>query len=348
MLSLAESLYHQLYQRRRRRFAGEPPARIEGCKVISVGNITTGGTGKTPMAQWLARRLQERGARVAVAARGYGGSLSRAGAVVSDDRTIFLDARQAGDEPLLHARALSGVPVVIGRDRVAAARRAVREFGANVVVLDDGFQYWSLARDLDIVLLDARRPLDNGHLLPRGRLREPPSALRRAQAIVLTRADRASEKQRGAARAQIARWTSAPICEACHAPAALRDEATGRTIALDTLRGARVCALSALADNGAFAATLRELGACVALHVARRDHHSWRASELQRAARRALAINAAAVVTTQKDAVKMEAAWPHAASGAPLWSLAIELDITGGGDELRALIERMLFGAGPQ
>ncbi len=342
MLSLAERVYYQLYQRQRRRFASLPPTHIAGCKIISVGNITTGGTGKTPMVQWLARHLQQRGARVAVVARGYGGSLSRAGAVVSDGRQVFLNAREAGDEPLLHARALPGVPVVIGRDRVTAARRAVQQFGANVVVLDDGFQYWSLHRDLDIVLLDARRPLHNGRLLPRGHLRELPAELRRAHALVLTRADRAREEQRSASRRHLARWTSAPIFEACHAPTALRDEKTGRDMTLETLHDARVCALSALANNAAFPATLRELGASVMEHVARRDHHAWRAGELQSVARRASAAGATAVVTTQKDAVKIEGAWP---GPPPLWSLAIELRLSAGEDELRALIEKRIFEA---
>lgn len=342
MLSLAERVYYQLYQRQRRRFASLPPTRIAGCKIVSVGNITTGGTGKTPMVQWLARHMQGRGARVAVVARGYGGSLSQAGAVVSDGRQILLDAREAGDEPLLHARSLPGVPVVIGRDRVAAARRAAQEFGANVLVLDDGFQYWSLGRDLDIVLLDARRPLHNGRLLPRGRLREPPSELSRAHALVLTRADRANDEQRSAARRQLARWTSAPIYEACHAPTTLRDEKTRRDVPLDALRDARVCALSALADNAAFAATLRGLGASVVEHLARRDHHPWRTGELQNAANRALSAGAAAVVTTQKDAVKIEVAWPQPPP-VPLWSLAIEIQMSAGEDDLRALIERRIF-----
>ena len=380
MLFPIETAYRFVMQRRRQQFA-IAPVRVEGCTIVSVGNLTTGGTGKTPCVQWIARHFQNGGARVAIVARGYGGTMSSQGAIVSDGTTIFQDAREVGDEPLLHARALSDVAVVIGRDRIEAARRAVRECGAEVIVLDDGFQYWSLARDCDLVLLDARRPFGNGHLLPRGRLREEAAALGRASAIGLTRADAATTDQLAATRAQVRTQSDAPIFEARHAPAELRREfgprenatdgssitdeartdeaANGETInsettngeatkagdewrfasrrSLESLRGARVVALSALADNANFQRTLIDLGACVASHVARRDHHAWREWEMRRAARLAQE-NDALLITTEKDAVKMQAFDLPVA----LWSLVIALQITRGEDDLRALLDHAI------
>jgi len=319
-LTLPEAIYYYFYRRRRHAArAGSTPA---PCPIVSVGNITTGGTGKTPAVQWVARLLQQQGAHVAVVARGYGGSLSQAGAVVSDGETVFLDAAAAGDEPLLHARSLPGTAVLIGRDRAVAVQRAAREFGAEIVVLDDAFQYWSLPRDFDLVLMDARRPLGNGRLLPRGRLREPPSCLERADAVLLTRANLASAAQRNHARAAIARYTIAPIFESSHEPIELRDEANEQALALETLKALPVGAVSALADNAHFGSTLGGCGARVVSHLERRDHHHWKAAELQSAARRAADCGARAIVTTEKDAVKISSDW---AQPLPLWSLRIEL-----------------------
>jgi tetraacyldisaccharide 4'-kinase len=341
MLHLAEKIYLRLMERRRRHWTAAGATRFAECQVISVGNLTTGGTGKTPTVQWIARHLQAENRKVAVVARGYGGTLSVQGAVVSDGRAILLDAHAAGDEPLLHARSLPGVPVVIGRDRVAAVQRAVRDFAPDVVVLDDAFQFWSLARDLDLVLLDARRPFDNGHLLPRGRLREPPAALSRASAVLLTRTDAASAEQRQAARESIARYSDAPVFEASHAPVALRDERDGSQCALQALQGARVYAVSALADNAGFGVTLRGCGADVVHHLPRRDHYRWREAEVQRvleAARRAGAI----VVTTEKDAVKWQQGWLQAEQAPPVWSLRIALKLMPDDDAFgRFLSERL-------
>ncbi len=179
--TLGEKIYAYFLQRRRARFA--VAHEIADVSIVSIGNLTLGGTGKTPCVQWLAARLRNDDFRPAIVARGYGGTLSGKGALVSDGRTIFLGAHQSGDEALLHARALPDVPVIIGRERKNAVERA-RDLGCNIIVLDDGFQYWSLARAFDLVLLDARRPFDNERLLPRGRLREEIGELQRANAVL--------------------------------------------------------------------------------------------------------------------------------------------------------------------
>lgn len=325
MLRADEWIYCQAMQRRRSRWQSGEPERIAGCKVVSVGNLTVGGTGKTPTVQFLARHIQAEGKRVAVIARGYGGTLSSEGAVVSDGKRVLASAHEAGDEPLLHARALPGVPVLIGRDRVAMAQKARNEFEAEVVVLDDAFQFWSLARDIDLVLLDARRPLDNGHLLPRGRLREEPEALNRAAGILLTRADAATDDELQTSHDLVRKYTTAPIWRASHAPQGLRDEQTGVLNNLEALRGQKVVALSALADNVQFFQTLERCGASVVEHVARRDHHRWREAEVKNALAKAAQCSAV-LVTTEKDAVKWSPQWLTQTTIA-VWSLQISLRI---------------------
>lgn len=375
VLAPAAGVYGCFMARRRRRFFAKPATRLENCAVISVGNITVGGTGKTPTVQWIARLLGGNGARVAVVARGYGGTLAKRGAVVSDGQRIFHAAREVGDEPLLHARALPGVPVVIGVDRVRAAQVALEKFAPEVIVLDDAFQFYSLHRDLNLVLLDARRPLGNGHLLPRGTLREEAAALRRADVLLLTRADRATPQQLAATREKLRAFSDAPICEAAHAPAKLfrvnfenasreysqhenpaareaSDEvsnaragegqaenraAENGEYSLDWLRGKTVGAASALADNAAFRATLETLGARVVTHCARRDHHKWRDDEIVAAAQEGASHGASALIVTEKDAVKISRDAMQK-SALPVLALGIELRVTRGESELRTLL----------
>lgn len=332
-LSPLEAMYFHFYRRRRRRWNAR--RRIEGCRIVSVGNISTGGTGKTPCVQWLARALQQRNYRPAVIARGYGGTQSKVGFVVSDGQSIFGNARDCGDEPMLHARALSGVPVVIGQDREAAVRRAVSELNCNVAILDDGFQYWSLARDFDLVLLDARRPFDNGKLLPLGRLREPEAALLRAHALLLTRVDRASPDELDAAYRAIRSFAVAPIWESRHAPQTLRDESSDQETSLDQLRGAKIGALSALAGNEEFFASLEAMGAKLVARLARRDHHRWSEHEIRRFSHSAQAQGATMLLTTEKDVVKIKPSWSHRL---PLYSLPIALDIARGDELLERII----------
>ena len=162
------------------------------CPVICVGNITTGGTGKTPMTQTLCNLLQASGKRIVILSRGYGGSNEYKCAVVSDGQKVRLSAREAGDEAYLLAKTLPDIPVIVGKDRRQTGMLAWNEFHPDVIVLDDGLQFWQLHRDLNIVLLNAADPFDNGYTFPRGLLREPPSHLRRAGIIVLTNARRVS------------------------------------------------------------------------------------------------------------------------------------------------------------
>ena len=339
-----EAIYAHFLRQRRARFA-DNVTRVAGCKIVSVGNITTGGTGKTPTVQWIARCLQERSVRVAIVCRGYGGAMSKVGAVVSDGERVLVTTKEAGDEAILHARALPQVPVVIGRDRVAAVRRAVEQFAPEVTILDDGFQYWSLARDFDLVLLDARRPFGNGFLLPRGRLREEPQTLQRADALLLTRCDAANESELKATTEAVRAHTNAPIYHSQHAPTSLRNESQiddrddiNRVLDMSQLRDCKVAALSAIADNAGFIRSLQNLGADIVAKCARRDHHAWRENEVRSFVVQAQAKGAQCVVTTEKDAVKLQVDWFEPL---PLWSLCIELRVLES-DELTTQIVKAL------
>lgn len=348
-MSLPEAVYHAVYRRRRDRWLRAAKSETE-IPIISVGNISTGGTGKTPAVQWIVREMQARGYRPAIVARGYGGTHSQNGAIVTDGQNLLLDAHAAGDEPLLHARNLPGVPVVIGRDRVAAVERTIKEFYPTVIVLDDAFQYWSLPRDVDLVLLDARRPFGNGRLLPVGRLREPPAQLQRADAILLTRADFTSPQQLERTREIVRRWTDAPIWTSLHAPASVRDETSGEVLPLKVLSGADVATISALADNTSFIATLKSCGCSIGTRLMKRDHHRWNEREVRDFARTASLFldsklnSTGAIVTTEKDAVKMQPQWT---APSPLWSLVIQLKVNNG-DSLIALMEDKIARVGSE
>jgi tetraacyldisaccharide 4'-kinase len=322
-VTIPEKIYAHFY-RRRKRDAQTHCTRFEDVRVFSVGNLTTGGTGKTPAVQWLTRRLENAGHQTAIVARGYGGEYSQCGAIVSDGTRVFLNAKQAGDEAILHARNLPQTPVVIGRDRVAATKIALEKFAPQVIVLDDGFQFWSLARDFDLVLLDARAPFGNGKLLPLGRLREPKAELSRASGVLLTRADAASPHELQNTKREIQKFSKAPIFVSRHAPTRVRDETGNENFDLEKLRGQNIAALSALADNKSFFHLLHVQGAQIGSTLARRDHHHWRESEVESFADRARKNGAQAIVTTEKDAVKIKANW---CAPLPLWSLKIELAI---------------------
>ncbi len=181
LYGLVVSLRILLYQK------GIFQSRSLPCKVISVGNITLGGTGKTPFVCWLAERIQGEGYRVAVLSRGYKGNFSGSFSLVSDGERTLCDVRQGGDEPYLMAQKLKGIPVIVGPQRWISGRYAVERFRTEVVILDDGFQHLPLKRDLDLLLIDSSLPFGNGHLFPRGILREPLSGLSRADALILTK-----------------------------------------------------------------------------------------------------------------------------------------------------------------
>jgi tetraacyldisaccharide 4'-kinase len=297
--------------------------------VISVGNLAVGGAGKTPVALAVAGRLGAAGRRVAVLSRGYGAS-SRAPRVVSDGERLRLGAREAGDEPWLLARRLPGVRVLCGPRRAELAAAAVRELGADALVLDDGFQHRALARDLDVVVVDATNPAGNGRLLPRGPNREPWSALSRAGLVWLARADGAAPERLRWLRAEALRATGAPAVESRYAVTGLLDGRLERSFAPDALRGARVLLLCGLARPDGFRRTLRDLGAEVVAERAFRDHHPFTEAELAEALE-AAGRAGALVATTEKDAARL----PPGAAGDPrLRVVRVDAEILAGADAL--------------
>lgn len=304
------------------------------CKVISVGNITAGGTGKTPMATYLAKLVRRLGYNVAVVSRGYGGSAGKKGGIVSDGRKIFLGPGEAGDEPYMMAANLEGVPVIVGRDRFQAGMAAIRRFGTNVIVLDDGFQRLQLARDINIVLLDAARPFGNGFMLPRGPLREPVSALSRADIFALTRCQAEHPAGLGSIKKMAG---ERPIFQTVHLPSIKNtpgSEAANRDAKF--LRGRRVFAFSGIADNADFRRTVESFGCRISGFMGFPDHHPYSAGDLS--AIRKAAQGSDCILTTEKDWVRIAGKGTlHSDAGRIPWQtetivIGVDISFVSGGD----------------
>lgn len=290
------------------------------CPVISIGNLTVGGTGKTPMTQLVCEFLRDRGVKVCVLSRGYRGANEFGVGVVSTETKVELDPRAAGDEAHLLAKMLPGVPVVVGKDRRKSGALAIERFHPNVIVLDDGMQFYWLHRDLEIVLLDALRAFDNGYTFPRGLLREPPLHLRRAQAIVITNADKAATPDIQALTARVAHIAPrVPIYTAQYAPARLRALDRSADQRSEWLHGRKVASFCALGNPAAFERQLEQAGATV-VHSARMgDHHTPTMGDLNQLIADACSKGAEAVIVSEKDAVKL----PPLGRPVPFYALVV-------------------------
>jgi tetraacyldisaccharide 4'-kinase len=317
-----------------------------GCQVISVGNITAGGTGKTPVVEIFARELQQSGRKVAILSRGYRKKelpwFERVfreplepPRVVSDGHHLLLDSEMGGDEPYMLAANLPGVVVLVDRNRVKSGRYAIRKFGCDTLVLDDGFQYLKLMHRLELVLIDKTNPFGNGHVLPRGVLREPVRNLKRADFIFITKSDGQSAELRARIRALN---PVAEIIECRHQPRFLRDAFSAQTWPLEWLRNRPVAALSGIAVPQSFEASLRHLGARV-VHAERfTDHHRYAAQEIIDAVNRADELGAAALIITEKDAVRL----PHLQNPAvPVIFLRVDIEILQGADSFHDAVEHI-------
>jgi tetraacyldisaccharide 4'-kinase len=311
---------------RRRLYLKGPLARRRApLPVISVGNLVVGGAGKTPFCSYLIRGLSRQGRQVAVIARGYRSGKSDA---VNDELVML--GRQAPEALTL------ATP-----NRLAGCRKAA-ELGAELAVLDDGFQHLPLARDLDILLLDATRPFGNGRLLPRGTLREPPECAARADLAVLTRVDLAALGQVGELRTWLGRLKPGmPVAECCFRPSALKPVVAGSAagLAAEALAGRRIGAFAGLADPRSFGRLLRAMGAAVVYSRRFRDHYHYTTRDLAEVAAGARAAGAELLVTTEKDAVKLDRL---AAPELPLYYLPVEVEICAGEDRLWAEVGRAL------
>ncbi|HEV3142946.1 MAG TPA: tetraacyldisaccharide 4'-kinase [Gemmataceae bacterium] len=317
-LFVSSWLYGRAIWLRNRCFDWGWKQRVEAAvPVISVGNLTVGGTGKTPCVEYIARFLQAAGLRVAILSRGY---------------------RSAGgpnDEALLLAENLSEVPHFQGADRAALAAKAVAEFGSEVLILDDGFQHRRLNRALDIVLVDATQTWGFGHLLPRGLLREPPRELRRANVVLLTHCDQVNEKQKSRLRLEIERLApGVPIIETEHQPLEwLRVD--GQTLPLNEI-GGPAAAFCGIGNPASFRKTLESIGISIQAFRTFPDHHHYDRASLEELESWARALSPHwPLLTTQKDLVKLRRV--HLANH-DLWALRIGLFIQKGEETLRQLL----------
>ena len=302
--------------------------------VVSIGNVTVGGTGKTPLTIFLAKALSAHGRRPAIVSRGYL-KKGRGLVIVSNGRTILARRQQAGDEPYLMARALPGIPVVVGPNRTLAAYVALGRFAPDIIIMDDGFQHLKVQRDLDIVVIDATDPFGNGMTLPRGILREPPNHLLRADMLVMTRVNQAEhvDELREHLHSLNPR---APVIESMHRPVALRDFHSRDDLGLDRLRGARVVSLSSIGNPTSFERTLTGLGAVLEDHWRLPNHYHYRRGPLSDIVDRARDLDVDAIVTTEKDMVRFP---PGFAFHIPLWIMEIQLELTAGEEHLTRVLE---------
>jgi len=326
--------------------------RSMGCLVISVGNLTVGGTGKTPVVEMLARQLQAGGRKVAILSRGYK-SIPKsffqriwdkifrqkqlfAPRIVSDGKSLLLDSRTAGDEPFMLANNLKGVVVLVDRDRVKSGLFAIQHFGADVLLLDDGLQYLKMRHAVEIVLIDREAPFGNEFLLPRGTLREPPAHLRRATHILITKCmgednsvliDRIRQFNR-----------TAEIIECMHRPRHITNLWTGEIKPLEFLNKLPIGSLCGIAVPSNFVDFLKKLGAQVELSIAYADHHRYTLKEIETFVRRCSRRDIRAILTTEKDAVRI----PRIVDPkVPLYSMRVEIQILRGDDSWQKFIQRL-------
>lgn len=290
-----------------------------GCTVISVGNLTVGGTGKTPVVEFLAKKLRQEGRNVAILSRGYRsktkstlfrwfsalrhGEVETPPRIVSDGKQVLLASDVAGDEPYMLARNLPGVSVIVDKDRVKAGRYALRDYGADIMLLDDGFQYLRIKPTYSVVLIDTTRPFHNHHVLPRGLLREPIKQLRRADLIILTKSNHNPQIRH--LRNFVKRHNSvASIVECNHAPCYLEDLHTKEQYPLSWLKNKKVAAVSAIAVPEGFEKYLYQLEADLVIKERFIDHHRYTDDEIIDFYQKVAAQGVEVIVTTEKDAVR--------------------------------------------
>ena len=323
-----------------------------GCMVISIGNLTVGGTGKTPVVEMFAKALQRGGRNVAILSRGYksekpplkgkfkawllGKELANPPRVVSDGETVLLDSRTAGDEPFMLASNLNGVSVVVDKDRVKAGSYAIEKFGADTLLLDDGLQYLRLRHRLDIVLIDRYAPFGNEYLLPRGTLREPPRHLRHASYIFITKCD---GEPNDLLIKRIRKYNrTAELIECRHRPLYLENALSGERKPLEFLRNRYVGTISGIAIPESFENGLRHLGAKVEVVRRYADHHRYTEKEISDFIGRCIHRDLDIIVTTEKDCVRFP---PLAQSDVPIYFLRVEIEIVSGKETWDACINRI-------
>jgi len=325
-----------------------------GVQVIAIGNLTVGGTGKTPVVEKFARELQDQGRHVAILSRGYRSKppplhqrmlnklLFRADStpprVVSDGKSLLLDSETAGDEPYMLASNLKDVVVLVDKDRVKSGRYAIERFGCDTLLLDDGFQYWKLrGRRRDIVLIDCQQPFGNERLLPRGTLREPPSHLARANTIFITKSDGNTQELRKRIALQNPK---AGIIECIHQPLYFEDVFTGERQGIDFLKGRKTASLSGIAQPESFERSLMTLGSDLVYSKRFADHHRFTQQEVLNVINRGKKRQAQAIITTQKDAVRFPKLDRR---DLPIYFMRVEIKILSGAKDFHDCVREICF-----
>jgi tetraacyldisaccharide 4'-kinase len=321
-----------------------------GCQVISVGNLTVGGTGKTPVVEVFARELQREGRKVAILSRGYkkvepsllNKLLLRERfsppRVVSDGKRLLLDSAMSGDEPYMLASNLTDVVVLVDKDRVKSGRYAINKLGCDTLVLDDGFQYLALKHRVEIVLVDSTNPFGNEYVLPRGILREPVKNIRKAHFIFITKSDGSGSPELKARLRKLNK--TAEIIECRHCARFLKNVFTAERKELDFLNGRKVVALSGIAVPGGFESELERRGATVLERERFADHHRFSQQEIIDIINNSKQLGAEAIITTEKDAVRFPEL--HRCD-VPIYFLRVDIEILSGEEDFRHCISRICF-----
>ena len=319
------------------------------CFVISLGNITVGGTGKTPTAQRLARDIRDMGYRVVILNRGYRAKWKGEVGVVSDGKKLYMSAAEAGDEAFLLAKNLPNVPVLIGPERAITGRYAVEHFQAEVAILDDGYQHWQLVRDLDILLIDAINVFGNGYMLPRGTLREPVEHLDRADVCLLTKVDQAAPGSCEYIRETVAEHNEeALVVESIHLPRCFIEIGdwyqgiAGDGIDVAHMAGKKVMAVSAIGNPASFEQTISDIGAVVVESQRYPDHHDYTKEEIFDGMQQAQEQGAQAIIITEKDAVKIPRSIIESERPLPIYVISIEVTFQKGDREFKELLQASL------
>jgi tetraacyldisaccharide 4'-kinase len=325
-----------------------------GVQIIAIGNLTLGGTGKTPVVEKFARELRDEGRNVAILSRGYRSKpqpfhewllnkiLFREDTtpprVVSDGKSLLLDSETAGDEPYMLASNLKDVVVLVDKDRVKSGRYAIEKFGCDTLLLDDGFQYWKLrGRRHDVVLIDRQQPFGNEQLFPRGNLREPPSHLAHANTIFITKSDGDSTDLR---RRITELNPTAGVIECVHHPLYLEDVFTGERLELDFLKGRKVASFSGIAQPESFEKSLVKLGSELVYSKRFADHHRFTQQEVLNAINRSKKRQAQTIITTQKDAVRFPKLDRRDLA---IYFMRVEIRIVNGADDFRDCVRKICF-----
>ncbi len=328
-----------------------------GCMIVSIGNITVGGTGKTPTVELFAKALQNNGRKVAIISRGYRSS-TRFGIkrfikkllllipkdqqikVVSDGKKIYLNSSMAGDEPYMLAKKLPGIVVAIDKDRAKAGEYVIEKYGIDTILLDDGYQHLSLNPRFDVVLVDTTNPFGNKKLLPSGILREPIENLNRANLFILTKSSK--NKDLSELKASIRQHNySANFIECRHKAIEFVNLKDNSTATLESFKGNRIGLISAIADPASFEKAIGELGLNIVLTKRFQDHHRFSVKEIRSVLKFGSRKNISAIITTEKDAVR----FPELSStrGIPIYFLKVEMEILNGMQDFQECISKLCF-----